>query len=129
MGKCSSYEVDCAQRGFASPQRVCLIYAEQKHALLIAQTSLVTAQRQIGRKNYEATLSATRAGLSANYTAPKVVDAAEAAKLHQAVAKLQALDAEATAAKHSQDQARAQMREQLEVLFFLSFFHHSPSAG
>ena len=105
-------DVDCAHRGFSTPQRVCVICAGQKHALLISQTQAGMAELLLANKNFEAAIAAAEYGVKANsgYEEKTVVDPGEAERLKKAMAKnLEVLET-ARAAKVVQDEAREEMR-------------------
>ena len=63
---CSGVAVDCSHRGFKTPQRVCVICAAQKHALIIAQTQAGASEHLLTRRNFEAAIAAAVFGIRAN---------------------------------------------------------------
>ena len=63
---CSGLDVDCSHRGYKTPQRVCVICASQKHALLISQSRACAAELLLARSNFEAAISAAEVGVAAN---------------------------------------------------------------
>ncbi len=109
---CSGIEVDCSHRGFLSPQRVCVICAGQKHALLISQTQAGMAELLLANKNFEAAIAAADVGVKANsgYEEKTIVDPGEAERLQKAMAKNSEVLQTARAAKIIQDEAREEMQ-------------------
>ena len=71
---CSGLDVDRAHRGFNSPQRVCVLCAAQKHAILITQTQAGISERLLVLGNYEAAIQAAEVGMRANYEEDVIVD-------------------------------------------------------
>ena len=108
---CSGLDVNCSHRGYKTPQRVCIICASQKYALLISQTQAGAAELLLARSNFEAAITAAEAGVAANkdYDERTIVDPGEAANLTKAMAKMTKTLEIAHAAKAIQDKARAEI--------------------